>query len=107
MWFLSQKIKNLIFVRNTKMKTASHCDHPLKGHGRFCVSRFGPFLVYCLMQFALEYATPLLDLIFKRSYLAFEGSDLDGVFSFAFAFMWTTISDKNQNFEIFGQKHAS
>ena len=43
---------------------------------------------------------------FTRSYLAFECSDLDGVFSFAYAFMWTTISDKNQNFEIFGQKHV-
>ena len=38
---------------------------------------------------------------FKRSYLTFECSDLDGVFGFEFAFMWTTISDKNQNFEIF------
>ena len=36
------------------MKTASHSDHPLKGHGKFCVSQFGPF--YCLMQFALENA---------------------------------------------------
>ena len=36
----------------------------------------------------------------------FECSDLDGVFSFVFVFMWTTVSDKNQNFEIFGQKHV-
>ena len=60
--FCPQKIKTLFFVRNdlfrlrnTKIKTASHSDHPLKGHGRFGVSHFGPF--YCLMQFALEYAT--------------------------------------------------
>ena len=37
------------------MKAASHSGHPLEGHGRFCVSHFGP--LYCLMQFALEYAT--------------------------------------------------
>ena len=29
---------------------------------------------------------------------------MDGVFSFAFAVMWITFSDKNQNFEIFCQK---
>ena len=58
--FLSQKIKNFIFVRNVlfrlrnkKMKIASHSDHPLKGHVRFCLSHFGP--LYCLIQFALEY----------------------------------------------------
>ena len=36
------------------------------------------------------------------SYLALEYSDLGGVFSFAFAVMWRTSSDKNQTFEIFG-----
>ena len=50
--FLSENV--LFRLRNTTMKTASHSDHLLKGHGRFCVSHFGPF--YCLMQFALEYA---------------------------------------------------
>ena len=60
--FSPKKFQNLIFVRNvlfrlrsTKIKTASHSDHPLKRHGRLCVSHFGPF--YCLMQFALKYAT--------------------------------------------------
>ena len=51
-------IKNVLFpIRNTKIKTASqsHSDHPLKRHGRFCVSHFEPF--YCLMQFALENAS--------------------------------------------------
>ena len=58
-----QKIKHSIFVRNvffrlrnTKMKTATHSDHSLKGHGRFCLSHFGP--LYSFIQFALEYATP-------------------------------------------------
>ena len=94
-------VKNVLFLlRNTKVKTASHSDHPLKGNGRFCVSHFGPF--YCLMQFNI-----LLDLLFKNSYLAFECSDLDGVFSFALAVMWTTFSGKkNQTFEIFGKKHV-
>ena len=58
------------------------------------------------MQFALEYATlcETFFFFFLISNLAFECSDLDGVFSFAFVVMCTTFSDKNQNFEIFGQK---
>ena len=59
--FVPKIIKNLLFVinalfrlRNTKMKTASHSDHPLTGHSRFCTSYCGPF--YCLMLFVLKNA---------------------------------------------------
>ena len=66
-----------------------------------------PFWIFLLFNaICIGKCNSSFDLIFKRSYLAFECSDVDGVFSFAFAFMWTTISDKNQNFENFGRKHV-
>ena len=112
MWFLSQNskklfsVRNVLFrLRNTTLKTASYSDHPLIEYGRFCVSHFRSFC--CLMLFALKCVwNSLSDLIVKGSYLVYETSDLDGIFSVAFAFMWTTILDKNQNFEIFGQNHV-
>ena len=83
------------------MKTASHSDPPLKGHVRFCVSHFGPFFfVTGFNAICTGACKSLLDLIFKKSDLAFECSALDEVFSFALAVMWTTVSDKNQNFQI-------
>ena len=69
----------------------------------FCIL-FWTFLLF--IAICIGICTSLLDLIFKQSYLAFECSDLDGGFSFAFAVKWTTISNKNQNFEMFGQKHV-
>ena len=65
---------------------------------------FWSFLLFNAIY--IEICNSLLDLILNRSYLEFECSDLDGVFSFSFVFMWTTISDKKQNFEMFGQKHV-
>ena len=69
------------------MKTASHSDHPLKGHGRFCVSHLDLSIVYFNLHWNMHL---FVDLIFKRSYLAFECSDLYGIFSF----------------KSFGQKHV-
>ena len=64
-----------------------------------------PFWTFLLFNaICIGVCNALLDLILKF-YVAFEGSDLGGVFSFAFAFMWTTIADKNQTFEIFYQKY--
>ena len=52
-FFFCQKCS--LSIKKHKNETASHSDHPLKGHDGFCVSYFGPF--YCLMQFALESAS--------------------------------------------------
>ena len=54
------------------------------------------------MQFALE----ALDLTFKGYILSLSAQLWMGLFSFAFAVMLTTISDENQNFEMFGQNQV-
>ena len=86
------------------MKTASHSDHPLKRTWQILCITFLTFLLFNAICIGI--CTSWVDLICKRPYLAFECSDLAEVFSFAFAVMWTTILDKNKNFEIFDQKHV-
>ena len=65
-------VKNVVFrLRNTKMKTASHYDHPLGGDGRFYASHFEPFC--CLMLFE-----PLHDKTNKMACAPSEDSDQPG-----------------------------
>ena len=60
-----------------------------------------PFRTFLLFNaVCIGICNSLLDLSFKRSYLAFEVSDLDGVFNFVFAFLWTIIKKKKKKKKI-------
>ena len=103
MWFLStKKSKIYFFCQKCSLSIKKHKNEnrisfwpSVKRTWQILCNPFWTFLLFNANCIGI--CNSLLDSFFKWSYLAFECSDLDGVFSFAFAFMWTTISDKNQN----------
>ena len=99
--------KKIFFCQKCSLSNKKHNNEnrpSVKRTWQILCIQFWTFLL--LNAICLGICNSLLDFILKGHSSRLSAQIWMGVFSFAFAFMWTKISDKNQKFEIFGQKHV-